>query len=186
MISGPSAVGKSSVVKEILKIDKTIDRIVTCTTRPKRESEKHGEDYFFLKKNEFLREINNGNLIEFSEVYGNYYGIMLSAINEKINNGRDSILIINWEGFLKIKNAIPEGVYGIFILPPSIETLKTRIHQRREDSPEAINHRINMAREDMDKSKFYDFCFKNFEIAATAEDVLMKINDIRKNKVINS
>jgi guanylate kinase len=185
VISGPSAVGKSSIVNRILEIDNTIERIVTCTTRRKRTSEKHGRDYLFLEKEDFLSEISKGNLIEFSEVYGNYYGITLSSIEEKINAGRDSILVINWEGFLKIKNVFGEFVYGIFVLPPSIEVLRARIQLRGEDSPEVIERRISMAMDDIEKSKFYDFCWENFDITASVEAILAKINHIRKNKVVN-
>lgn len=183
VVSGPSAVGKSSVVDEILKRDNTLDRIITCTTREKRKSEKHGVDYLFFQKNNFLSEINEGNLIEFSEVYGNYYGVMLSTIEEKIDAGRDAILIINWDGFLKIKSVLKEFVCGLFILPPTVATLETRIRQRGEDSPEVIAHRISMARKDISKSKLYDFRFKNYDIAATAKDILEKINDVRQARV---
>ena len=185
VISGPSAVGKSSIVREILRMDETMTQIVTCTTRKKRKSEKHKEDYLFFEKEDFLLEINKGNLIEFSEVYGNYYGVMLSAIEEKINAGSDAILVINWEGFLKIKNVLGECVYGIFILPPSIEILEARMKLRGEDSSEMIEHRINMAMKDIEKSKFYDFCSENFDITASAKSILTKINDIRKNKIIS-
>ncbi|MDR2158389.1 MAG: guanylate kinase [Holosporaceae bacterium] len=179
VVSGPSAVGKNSVVNEILKIDRSLSRVVTCTTRPMRKSEKHGVDYFFMEKNNFLLEADRGNFIEFSEVYGNYYGVMLSVVKEKINAGEDSILVINWEGFLKIKNVIGNGAYGIFILPPSMEDLKLRIKSRGEDSAETMAHRISMAREDMEKSKFYDFCFKNSDIISTAKDILKTINGVR-------
>jgi guanylate kinase len=183
VISGPSAVGKSSIVNEILKRDNTLDRIITCTTREKRKSEKHGVDYLFFQKDDFLSEIDKGNLIEFSEVYGNYYGVMSSTVEEKINAGRDAILIINWDGFLKIKSILKEYVCGLFILPPTIAVLEARIRRREEDSPKVMAHRIDMARKDISKSKFYDFCFKNFDIVATAEDILKKINDIRQGRI---
>jgi guanylate kinase len=182
VISGPSAVGKNSVVDEILKIDRSIGRIVTCTTRKIRKSERHGEDYFFMKKSDFLLEIERKNLIEFSEVYGNYYGVMFSSVNEKIKSGEDAILIINFEGFLKIKKVITENVYGMFILPPSIEDLELRMKLRGEDSPKIVARRLSLAREDMAKAKFYDFCFKNFDIITTARDILETINNIRQKQ----
>jgi guanylate kinase len=180
VISGPSAVGKNSIVNEILKIDKSIDRIVTCTTREIRKSEKHGVDYFFMKKDDFLSEIDKGNLIEFSEVYGNYYGVTFSTVKEKIDGGKDAVLVINWEGFLKIKSAIKENVYGIFILPPSIKDLEFRIGARGEDSPEVISKRLSLAKEDMDKAKLYDFCFENSDIITAAGSILEAINSIRQ------
>jgi guanylate kinase len=179
VISGPSAVGKSSVAECVLRMDSTIDRIVTCTTRSPRKSEQPNVDYFFIPKNEFCASINEGDFVEFSEVYGNYYGVKFSTIHRKIVDHRDAILIINWEGFLKIKNAIKRDVYGIFILPPSIADLEVRIKLRGEDSPEAIANRINAAREDIAKASLYDFCFENHDIVATAENILHKINEIR-------
>ncbi|MDR1551635.1 MAG: guanylate kinase [Holosporaceae bacterium] len=179
MISGPSAVGKTSVVNAVLEMDNTLCRIVTCTTRERRDSERDGIDYYFLSKEKFSEEISVGNLIEFSEVYENYYGVMFSTIEEKIKGCQDAILVINWEGFLKIKQAIQGNVFGIFILPPSIRDLEIRIRSRGEDSPEVIAQRIGMAREDMDKAKYYDFCFENIDIATTAREIMKKINEIR-------
>jgi guanylate kinase len=180
VFSGPSAVGKNSVVTELLNMDATLERIVTCTTRKKRKTEQDGYDYFFIEKGEFFEEIKRGNFIEFSEVYGNYYGVKFSTIKEKIDSGKDAILIINWEGFLKIKNAIKQNVYGIFILPPSIYDLEVRIKSRGEDSPKVIAERISAAQEDIDKAILYDFCLENVDIITTAERVLDKINDIRR------
>jgi guanylate kinase len=181
VISGPSGVGKNSVVNEILKKAPSISRIITCTTRKIRGSEQHGVDYLFLGKGDFLSEIGKGNLIEFSEVYGNYYGVTFSSIDEKVSNGKDAILVVNYDGFLKIKKIIKENVYGIYILPPSIEDLEARIKSRGEDSPEEIAKRLSLAQQDMEKAKFYDFCFKNSDIIATAENILETINSIKRS-----
>ncbi|MDR0556095.1 MAG: guanylate kinase [Holosporaceae bacterium] len=179
VISGPSAVGKTSVVNDILRRDRTLSRVVTCTTRQKRDSEKEGVDYFFLSKEKFLREIKEKKLIEFSQIYGNYYGVTFSALMEKINTAQDAILVVNWEGFLKIKEVTIGNVYGIFILPPSIEDLEARIKSRGEDSSEAISQRIGLAREEIDMARHFDFCFKNVDITSIAEDIVKKINEIR-------
>ncbi|MDR1333793.1 MAG: guanylate kinase [Holosporaceae bacterium] len=179
VVSGPSAVGKSSVVERLLKMDPSIERIVTCTTRNPRRSEQPNVDYFFIPKNEFLAAIDAGDFVEFSEVYGNYYGVKFSTIQEKIAAHKDVILTINWEGFLKIKDVIKQDVYGIFILPPSIADLEIRIKLRGEDSPEVIAGRINAAKEDIAKANLYDFCFENFDIGITAENILSKFNEIR-------
>jgi guanylate kinase len=184
VVSGPSAVGKTSVVNEILKRDDSLSRIVTYTTRTKRESEKHGEDYFFIAKKDFLSAAERGDFVEFSEVYGNYYGIAFSTLKEKMKEGKDAVLVINWEGFLKIKKALPKNVYGIFILPPSIEELERRIRSRGEDSPETISRRMVLAANDIKKVEFYDFSFKNFDIETTAGDILATIDEIRQKSPI--
>jgi guanylate kinase len=179
IFSGPSAVGKTSVVNELLRMDPTIEKMVTCTTRGKRKSEQPGVDYIFMEKDEFLEEAERGNFVEFSEVYGNYYGVKFSTARDKIKAGTDAVLVINWEGFLKIKNAFKQDVYGIFILPPSIADLESRIKSRGEDSPEVIAARMDAAREDISKADLYDFCFENVEIILTAKNILNKINEIR-------
>jgi len=180
VISGPSAVGKSSVVDALLQMDTSIGRVLTCTTREPRKSEHHGIDYLFMTRDNFLSEVDNGSFVEFSEVYGNYYGVRFSTIREKFDQKEDAILVINWEGFFKIKNAIKENVYGIFITPPSMKDLELRIKSRGEDSSEVVARRIQEAQKDMDQAKFYDFCFQNDEIEETARNILEKIDSIRR------
>jgi guanylate kinase len=186
VVSGPSAVGKNSVVSEILKMDGSLTRAVTCTTRKMRKSEKHGEDYFFMKKKDFLSAVERKDFIEFSEIYKNYYGIMFSHINEKIAEGKDVILIINFDGFQKIKQNVSKDIKicGIFILPPSVEDLELRIRSRGEDSTAEIAHRLSVALKDMEKAKFYDFCFKNSDITTTARAILETINGVRQRRSV--
>ncbi|MDR2267997.1 MAG: guanylate kinase, partial [Holosporaceae bacterium] len=149
VISGPSAVGKTSVVKEILKRCDYLERIITCTTRPKRADESDGIDYFFMSSETFEKHYQNGDFVECSEVYGNSYGVLLSSVMEKINAGRHVVLVLNWEGFLKIKDLFHDFVVGFFISPPSMEALEERIRNRGSDTAEDIAKRLEMAREDM-------------------------------------
>ncbi|MCR5224759.1 MAG: guanylate kinase, partial [Alphaproteobacteria bacterium] len=106
VISGPSAVGKSTVVERVLQIDPTLTRIITCTTRPMRSGEQDRRDYIFLDKEDFLARANRNEFVEFSEVYGNYYGVLLSTIRQAIADGRRALLVINWEGFFKVRQAL--------------------------------------------------------------------------------
>ena len=179
VISGPSAVGKTSVANELLKQKKiNLQRIITCTTRAKRNGEVEGVDYFFMSKDEFLRHSENGDFAEMSEVYGNYYGILVSTIKEKIEQGINALLVINWEGFLKIKRSFKENVIGFFLLPPSLKDLETRIRSRGTDSENIIKQRMNMITEDMRHKDEFDFRVKNVEIADATSEIFEKIANI--------
>lgn len=179
VISGPSAVGKTSVANELLKQKKiNLQRIITCTTRTKRNGEVEGVDYFFMSKDEFLRYSENGDFAEMSEVYGNYYGILVSTIKEKIEQGINALLVINWEGFLKIKRSFKENVIGFFLLPPSLKDLETRIRFRGTDSEDIIKQRLNMITEDMRHKDEFDFRVKNVKIADATSEIFEKIANI--------
>ena len=179
VISGPSAVGKTSVANELLKQKKiNLQRIITCTTRTKRNGEVEGVDYFFMSKDEFLRYSENGDFAEMSEVYGNYYGILVSTIKEKIEQGINALLVINWEGFLKIKRSFKENVIGFFLLPPSLKDLETRIRSRGADSEDIIKQRLNMITEDMRHKDEFDFRVKNVKIADATSEIFEKIANI--------
>lgn len=179
VISGPSAVGKTSVANELLKQKKiNLQRIITCTTRAKRNGEVEGVDYFFMSKDEFLRHSENGDFAEMSEVYGNYYGILVSTIKEKIEQGINALLVINWEGFLKIKRSFKENVIGFFLLPPSLKDLETRIRSRGTDSENIIKQRMDMITEDMRHKDEFDFRVKNVKIADATSEIFEKIANI--------
>lgn len=178
IISGPSAVGKTTLVDRVLSCDQRLSRIITCTTRNIRNGERDGVDYIFLSKNEFLQKINNNEFIEFSEVYGNHYGVLLQSIRDSMRKYTASILTINWEGYLKIKKAIKENVFGIFINPPSAEELERRIRKRGTENEEIIKKRIDAALFDMSFAEKYDFVVENHEIEKASDSIFNIINKI--------
>jgi guanylate kinase len=171
VISGPSAVGKTSVVNEVLKRCNYLERIITCTTRPQRVGESDGVDYFFMSREAFVQHSLNGDFVEHSEVYGNNYGVLFSSIMEKIDASKHVVLILNWEGFLKIKELFRSSVVGFFIAPPSIEALKKRIRNRNSDAAEDIAKRLEMALEDMSHQHKFDYCCENNDISETADKI---------------
>lgn len=182
VISGPSAVGKSTVAEKVLNLNKNINRVVTCTTRKIRENETDGIDYNFMSVDEFLKKESNNEFIEHSTVYGNHYGILFSSILEKIYAKNSvAVLVINWEGFLKIKKAIPEKVYGIFLLPPTMEELEIRMRNRHTESEKDMHNRITAAIEDIVHANAFDISIKNFTVNDTAKEILEFINSIRNS-----
>lgn len=178
VISGPSAVGKTTVVNYLLKNEPDFSRVITCTTRDIRDNEKDGVDYIFLSKEDFKKKIENNEFAEFSEVYDNYYGVLLKSIRKSMNTNNVSILVINWEGFQKVRRFIKNNVTGIFINPPSIDELERRIRGRCSESEGDIQKRLLAARLDIAHSSEYDYSVENTEIPQAANDISEVISKV--------
>ncbi|MBO4405960.1 MAG: guanylate kinase [Alphaproteobacteria bacterium] len=178
VISGPSAVGKTSVVRYLLDKNPQLSRVITCTTRAVRDNEQDGVDYIFLSKEDFREKIENNEFAEFSEVYENYYGVLLASIQESMRKNDISILVINWEGFQKVRRFITENITGIFLNPPSIEELEKRLRGRNTENEGDIQKRLLTARLDIAHSCEYDFSVENKEIPQAAEDIFSIISKV--------
>lgn len=181
VISGPSAVGKTTIISYLLEKHPDLSRVVTCTTRSIRENEHDGIDYVFMSKEDFKKKMNNNEFAEFSEVYDNYYGVLLEDIQNSMRKNKVSVLVINWEGFQKVKRSVNNNVVGIFINPPSIEELEKRIRKRNTESENAIQKRLLAARLDIAHSKEYDFYVNNIEVQQAANDIFGIIKKVASN-----
>ena len=160
VISGPSGVGKDSVVKELLRKNASLDFVVTATSREKREKEKNGVDYFFVTKEEFERMKRDNEFLEDSLVYGQYKGIPKKQVLAVWSRGKDVILRIDFQGAMKIKNLFPETLM-IFLLPTSEDELRKRLMDRKTESAETIELRMATTRKEMESISIFDYMVYN-------------------------
>lgn len=162
ILSGPSGAGKGTICKEVLAQTSRDDvqLSVSMTTRNPRNGETEGASYYFVSKEEFLRKIEAGGLLEHAEVYGNYYGTPKQPVIEKLAAGIDVILEIDMQGALKVKENYPDGVF-IFILPPSMSELRKRLTGRGTETAEAIEMRLGETLKELSYIDKYDYCVVN-------------------------
>ncbi|MDR1334707.1 MAG: guanylate kinase [Holosporaceae bacterium] len=181
IISGPSAVGKTSVTEAILAMDPRISRIITTTTRKMRSSEKPGVDYYFISHGEFTTQIALDKFAEYAEVYGNYYGVWRREVDEKSRSGKCALLTMNPDGFFQLRRTMANGV-GFFLLPPTMKDLELRMRKRNTDSEETIQRRIKMAEHEICQSKDFDYRIENHDVATTAAQILKITGKLLMNR----
>lgn len=163
VISGPSGAGKGTLCEKLREKNPDIKISVSVTTRPPRNGEKHGINYFFITKEEFYRLREEDKFLEWAEVYGNFYGTLREHVEEVLNRGEDIILEIDIQGALKIKEKCPEGVF-IFIIPPTMEELKRRIKKRATETEEEILKRFQSAFRELNYITRYNYIVINDQI----------------------
>ena len=174
ILTGPSGVGKGTVVKEILVKDKNIWLSISATTREPREGEKDGENYYFLNQEKFKEMIEQNLFLEWAEFAGNYYGTPLSSVNEKIKKGFTVLLEIEVEGAKQIKEKFPNSL-SIFLLPPNKAELERRIRNRGTEKEEAIKKRLSRANYEIEASNEFDFALINHNVDETAKRIIKLI-----------
>jgi len=170
IITGPSGVGKGTVVKELLDRNKDIWLSISATTRNPRIGEKDGENYYFISDEKFKDMIDKKEFLEWAQFAGNYYGTPLSTVNEKIEKGFIVLLEIEVEGAKQIKEKFPEAL-SIFLLPPSKAELEKRIRNRGTEKEEAIDRRLSRADYEIASSDEFDFVLTNHDIDETVKGV---------------
>ena len=172
VISGPSGAGKGTIVNAVMdQADPSGTALsISMTTREPRPGEEDGVNYFFVTKEEFRRQIEAGGFLEYAEVYDHYYGTPKSKVMEKLNQGKDVILEIDIQGALNVKKAFSEGVL-IFILPPSMEVLRSRLTGRGTDAPEVIERRLSKTRGELTFIDRYDYGVVNDDLEEAVETV---------------
>jgi guanylate kinase len=160
VVAAPSGAGKSSLVKALMELDSAVQPSVSHTTRPPRGQEKHGREYFFASHPEFDSMVSTDAFVEWAHVHGERYGTSKKAIEERIAQGADVILEIDFQGAIQIRQTFSNAVL-IFILPPSWEELRSRLERRGEDSAEVIAMRLENAAGEMARAAEFDFVIIN-------------------------
>jgi guanylate kinase len=176
VITGPSGVGKGTIVRSLLSRHPELYLSVSATTRQPRPGEIDGKDYYFVTKDEFEIMIQTGELLEWAEYAGNYYGTPKSKIEELINEGKWILLEIELIGARTVQKIFPD-VLRLFILPPSLEELERRLRQRGKDSEEAITCRLARSKEEIAASKEFNICIINDRLETTLQEIEKAIFD---------
>jgi len=171
VISGPSGVGKSTVIAELLSLRKDIFFSVSFTTRAPRVGEESGVNYNFVDKAEFERMVASNELLEYAEYVHYYYGTSLKVIQEHLDAGVDVLLDIEVQGAAKVRARCPEAVL-IFIIPPSIEELSRRLYARNTDGEDAIAGRLKKAREEYKEIPNYEYLVVNDKVSGAAAEII--------------
>ena len=173
-ISAPSGTGKSTLCEEIRIKKPEIKFSISCTTRPRRDYEIDGINYYFLTDAEFMEKVKNNELLEYEEVHGYYYGTLSNTLNNAISSKELMLFDVDVNGAMSIKKKYPNNTLTVFILPPSIEDLKVRLINRGTDSQEVINKRLERTNKEM---KFKDK-FDTFMINDNLSSAVEKLNKI--------
>ncbi len=179
VISGPSGVGKGTVVDMLLKRLPGAVLSVSCTTRAPREGEKNGKSYFFISKETFLKMIDEGGFLEYSNHFENYYGTPRFFVEQKLAEGCDVILEIDVDGAKHIRDEFP-GALLLMITPPSREELVRRLRLRGTEDEVLIEKRLQRADYEMSRSQFYDYTVINDDLEQTVENILKILENRRK------
>lgn len=173
VVSGPSGAGKDTICQKLIKENSNIWMSVSMTTRKPRPLEKEGVDYFFVSSEEFENKINDNTFLEYAFYNDNYYGTPKDKVEEKLNEGKDVILVIDINGAINIKKIIPSALF-IFIMPPDMETLKNRLIGRKTESKDKVVQRFITAYNEVNNYKKYNYVVVNDKV----EDAVNKVKSI--------
>jgi guanylate kinase len=173
ILSSPSGAGKTSLTRMLLqKTELDLTLSISVTTRPRRSSEVDGIHYSFISKKQFEAMRDNGELLEWAEVHGNFYGTPREPVERALTRGRDVLFDIDYQGTQQLKAKSGGDLVTIFILPPSMQELKARLERRAEDEDAAIDKRLANARNEIARWRLYDYVLVNDDIQRTFEDLV--------------
>ena len=187
ILSSPSGAGKTSIARALVEENKSFLFSVSATTRKSRPGEVNGREYHFLTVDEFRERINDGQFLEHAKVFGNLYGTPLEPVMESINDGKDLIFDVDWQGGKQIRgSSLSKFVISIFILPPSIKALQERLMKRAQDSSETVKDRMTKSIGEIMHWNEYDYVIINNNFEQTLYEVKSIITSEKLRRVRNS
>jgi guanylate kinase len=184
IISAPSGSGKSSLVARLMAVDQHLRFSVSYTTRKPRGVEMHGEDYFFVEREDFEMRLQKHEFLEHAEVFGNYYGTHRDVLVQAEREGKDLLLDIDVKGAAQLKQSVPDAV-TIFVLPPNRDILEIRLRARSEDAEEVIERRLRDAAAEIDNYRQYDYVLinQNLEESATDLTAIVRAERVKRRRM---
>ncbi len=175
VLSGPSGSGKDTIIEKIFSINKNIEKSVSMTTRKARNNEVDKRDYIFVSEKDFKEIISSNGMLEYTQYCGNYYGTLKRSVDKLMEDGKDVILKIDVNGAKQIKEKCSDSV-SIFILPPSIEALSSRLVKRSTETDESLKRRLERAKQEIESSYIYDYVVINDNVDNCVRDICNIIN----------
>lgn len=186
ILSSPSGAGKTTIVTALLESETHLKTSISVTTREKRSNEVDGRDYHFVTPKEFKKRIDTGDFLEYAEVFGNYYGTPKQFVMDTLHNGYDVAFDIDWQGTQQISQAARDDLVTIFILPPSLNELESRLLSRNQDSHEVIKERMREAGAELSHWPEYNYVVTNYDLnesVATVRSILRAERHRRKRQI---
>jgi guanylate kinase len=179
VVAAPSGAGKSTLVNALLEREPDISLSISHTTRPPRVGEQYGRHYFFVERPDFEREIAEGIFLEHAEVHGNFYGTSRTVVEEKLGQGADVLLEIDWQGARQVRKGKPDCI-SVFILPPSRGELERRLRGRGSDAPDVIERRLFNSREEIAHAHEFDYIIVNDRFEDALADLQAIVRAVRQ------
>lgn len=176
VLSSPSGAGKTSIATKLIEQDQSIDMSISMTTRKARPGEVDGKDYIFVNKDQFNKAIENNELLEWAEVFGNFYGTPRKAVEQKLENGQDVLFDIDWQGTQQLHEKVGKDLVRLFILPPSVKVLEDRLKRRGQDEDHIVAARMKEAANQISHWAEYDYVIINENLDESLGEVQNILN----------
>lgn len=171
VLSSPSGAGKTSIATKLIEQDNQISMSISMTTRQARPGEVNGKDYVFVSKEAFNQAIEDNDLLEWAEVFGNFYGTPKQAVEDKLLNGQDVLFDIDWQGTQQLHEKVGNDLVRLFILPPSVKALEERLKRRGQDEDHIVNERMKQAANQISHWAEYDYVIINENLDESLNEV---------------
>jgi guanylate kinase len=171
VLSSPSGVGKTTIARDVLNLERELELSISVTTRPKRDSEKESKDYYFVDELTFSQMVQKKQFLEYAHVYGYHYGTPIASIQSLLAEGKDVLFDIDWQGTQQLKQISMNDLVSVFLLPPNMETLETRLRARGEDAEEIIQMRMSKSAAEISHWAEYDYIIINHTLPESIQAV---------------